>query len=218
MTKLLSLALMLALVGMQSSCSVFQQQNQSSEADKEEEKTKIPPPLHLGAVHQVVPERNFALLRIIGPMPREGAVLISHPADGATDRMGNLVVSGGQHRRGNIIVADIRSGTVIKGDRVFLYRSIAESSQEEELPDEGSEITEDTDTLVDNGSDEELPDFNNTAAVSDVGSSPFSAELPQASQPPLEPRPEQEIPEAPEPPGGIPDKLQDIPDTLDGWD
>lgn len=215
---MLSLALMLALVGMQSSCSVFQQQEQSAAADKEEEKTKIPPPLHLGAVHQVIPERNFALLRIIGPMPREGTVLISHPADGAVDRMGNLIVSGGQHRRGNIIVADIRSGTVIKGDRVFLYRSIAESA-EEEIPEEETEITEESDTLVDNGSEEALPDFNNTAAVSDVGSSPFATEMPQPRQEqPQDTRDEQEIPAPPEQSGGIPDKLQDIPDTLDGWD
>jgi len=113
MTKWLSLALVLALACAQPSCSVFQQQKHTEGEEKEEETAKIPPPLHLGAVHQVIPERHFALLRIIGPMPKEGTVLISHPADGAIDRVGNLMVSSGQHRRGNIIVADIRSGTVI---------------------------------------------------------------------------------------------------------
>lgn len=217
MTKWHYLALLSALPFWLSSCSVFQQQNNATDASKEEEKEKIPPPMHLGAVHQVIPERNFAILRIIGPMPREGAVLISHPADGSTDRMGNLMVSGGQHRRGNIIVADIRSGTVIKGDRVFLYRSIAESNGEETAPDD-NDITEETDVQPDTGSNIPLPDFDNTSAVSDVGHTPFSSlppepdETQQDTQP--EPEPQKQLPPA----GGIPDKLQDVPDTLDGWD
>ena len=53
------------------------------------------PPLHLGAVHQVYPDQGFALLRIIGPMPKGGTVLISHPADGSNTRVGNLVVLSG---------------------------------------------------------------------------------------------------------------------------
>ena len=214
MMKYTSFILFFSLAVLQSSCSFVQQQKHTPEQDKEEEKAKIPPPLHLGAVHQVIPERNFALLRIIGPMPKEGTVLISHPADGAIDRVGNLIVSGGQHRRGNIIIADIRSGTVIKGDRVFLYRSIAAGNEVEELPEE------ETDTQIDTGEETQLPDFDSTSAVSDVGSSPFT--FPTAPTPQPEETPEStafpnDEPVQPEAPSGIPDKLMDVPDTLDGW-
>lgn len=222
MTMWRTISLILPLLGILNSCSTVQQRAESTERETDAQEVKIPPPLHLGAVHQVIPEKNFALLRIIGPMPREGTVLISHPADGASDRVGNLLVSGGQHRRGNIIVADIRSGTVIKGDRVFLYRSIAENSQEEEISEEDSTVSDESDTLVDNGGEEQLPDFNTTAAVSDVGLSPFS--LPTQTEPisqstdtgPFESETQQE--KHPEPRIGVPDKLLDIPDTLDGWE
>ncbi len=222
MTMWRTISLILPLLGILNSCSTVQQRAESTERETDAQEVKIPPPLHLGAVHQVIPEKNFALLRIIGPMPREGTVLISHPADGASDRVGNLLVSGGQHRRGNIIVADIRSGTVIKGDRVFLYRSIAENSQEEEISEEDSTVSDESDTLVDNGGEEQLPDFNTTAAVSDVGLSPFS--LPAQTEPisqstdtgPFESETQQE--KHPEPRIGVPDKLLDIPDTLDGWE
>lgn len=215
MTKWFSLALVLALACAQPSCSVFQQQKHAVEEEKEEEAAKIPPPLHLGAVHQVIPERHFALLRIIGPMPKEGTVLISHPADGAIDRVGNLMVSSGQHRRGNIIVADIRSGTVIKGDRVFLYRSIAAGNEEEEeLPQEDVSLTAETDMV----SDESLPDFNSTSVISDAGHSPFVTASRPEPEPEIAPIPEPEPQPRQEPTrNGIPDKLLDVPDTLDGW-
>lgn len=222
MTKWLSLALVLAMACVQSSCSVLQQQKHTQADDKEEEKVKILPPLHLGAVHQVIPERQFALLRIIGPMPKEGTVLISHPADGATDRVGNLMVSSGQHRRGNIIVADIRSGTVIKGDRVFLYRSIAAGNEEEEeIPQEDTEYSDENDVAIETTVEEQLPDFSTTSAISDVGSTPFM------TTPQPKPQPETESPalqEQEEPlrqtptQSDIPDKLLDVPDTLDGWE
>lgn len=115
-------------------CSQLQQQ-QNDEKPEEEATPEIPPPLHLGAVHQVFSADKFALLRIIGPMPKEGTVLITHPADGSADRVGNLIVSSAQHARGNIIAADIRAGVVMKGDRVFQYRSIAAAPIEEEEPE-----------------------------------------------------------------------------------
>lgn len=219
MTRGLTFALMLTLTVCQNACSGFRQQNPGRETDKEEETIKIPPPLHLGAVHQVIPSRNFALLRIIGPMPSEGTVLISHPADGSTDRVGNLIVSGGQHRRGNIIIADIRSGTVIKGDRVFLYRSITAPPPEQEETSDDFTITEETDTQVDTGEDEALPSFDNTPVISDVGSSPFHR-IPQSyteSQPFQLPETKPEPQRHEEPTSDIPDKLLDVPDTLDGW-
>lgn len=212
MMKLTSLSLVCSLVWLQSSCSPFQQQEHSPEVDRKEDSAKIPPPLHLGAVHQVIPERNFALLRIIGPMPQEGTVLISHPADGATDRVGNLIVSGGQHRRGNIIVADIRSGIVIQGDRVFQYRNISSDSEDSEPQ------TETADVQIDYGEEEYLPDFNSTPAVSDAGSTPFTPPPTTNHEPTPEPAPMPEPVRPPsETPAGIPDKLIDIPDTLDGW-
>ncbi len=221
MTKLLPLALILLLAGMQTSCSIFQQQN-NSDNSSDEKKLKTPPPLHLGAVHQVIPDRNFALLRIIGPMPKEGTVLISHPADGANDRVGNLVVAGGQHRRGNMIVADIRSGTVIKGDRVFLYRSISSASADSEEGESNNDTSEQTpaDAATNN-----LPDFDSTPAVTNAGENPFSAATAPAATPqqeqPAEPNPEPPAPEpeAPSPPDrtDMPDRLQAIPTTLDGW-
>lgn len=109
------------------------QQNNAGKP-QEGETGKVLPPLHLGAVHQVYAEQGFALLRIIGPMPAGGTVLISHPADGSNSRVGNLVVTSDRPARNNIIAADIRSGNVAKGDRVFMYRNIAApvESQEEE--------------------------------------------------------------------------------------
>jgi hypothetical protein len=116
------------------------QQQQQTAASTEEEKSEMAaePPLHLGAVHQVYPQQGFALLRIIGPMPKGGTVLISHPADGSNTRIGNLVVSSEYTTRNNIIAADIRSGEVMRGDRIFQYRSInpgqtAENSEEAAL-------------------------------------------------------------------------------------
>ena len=147
-------------------------------------------------------------------MPKEGTVLISHPADGAIDRVGNLIVSGGQHRRGNIIVADIRAGTVIKGDRVFLYRSIAAGNEEEELPQEEETVTEETDITP----EESLPDFNSTSVISDVGHSPFITTVRPEQEPQIAPIPEPEPQPQQEPVrSDIPDKLLDVPDTLDGW-
>lgn len=218
MTKLFPLALLLILGGLQTSCSFFQQQEHHDE-EQTEENVKTPPPLHLGAVHQVY--RNFALLRIIGPMPKEGTVLISHPVDGSSDRMGNLVVSSAQHRRGNIIAADIRSGWVMKGDRIFLYRSILDEATEEEdaLPDENQpapDASEEDHTEID------IPDFTSVPVVTEVGTNPLDIPAPRQTAP--EPQqdapsiPVEETPAATEAPdNGIPSRLQDIPDTLDGW-
>ena len=108
---------------------------QSKPQGKPGDQGKVLPPLHLGAVHQVYPEQGFVLLRIIGPMPKGGTVLITHPADGSNTRVGNLVVTSDQPARNNIIAADIRSGNVMKGDRVFMYRNIVAP---DEKPEEDS--------------------------------------------------------------------------------
>jgi hypothetical protein len=124
-------------------CIQQQQQQQSSDTQTEKlQEHEMAPPLHLGAVHQVYPEQGFALLRIIGPVPKGGTVLISHPMDGSNSRIGNLIVSSEFATRNNIIAADIRSGTVMKGDRVFQYRNLSTSQNDEESEGADSESVE----------------------------------------------------------------------------
>lgn len=207
------------------SCSLFQQQEER-ERTEEREGNRIPPPLHLGSVHQIYPDRQFVLLRIIGPIPKEGTVLITHPPDGANDRVGNLIVSSGQHRRGNIIAADIRSGTVIQGDRVFQYRNISQQNNEEEETD-----TETTETDTSGETDDtiqELPSFDSAPVITDVGtptgasavaaptlSSTGTPPAESPSEPPPAAAPTQ-TPLAPASPAA-PNKLDDIPDHIDDW-
>lgn len=199
------------------SCSQMQQQ-QNDEKTKEEAMPEIPPPLHLGAVHQVFPSDKFALLRIIGPMPKEGTVLISHPADGSADRVGNLVVSSAQHARGNIIAADIRAGLVLKGDRVFQYRSIAAAPVEEEEPEPFTL----TDTEIDVGYTPPEIKEKMEEAVSEANGpapSPVVAEddldIP-GSETTVLPTEEPVAPAVPEiTPHG---RFDDIPDNISDWD
>lgn len=177
------------------------------------------PPLHLGAVHQVYPQQGFALLRIIGPMPKGGTVLISHPADGSNTRIGNLVVSSEYTTRNNIIAADIRSGEVMRGDRIFQYRSISptqtpENSEEAALSGPRPII----DSIPDSAVQELLqntPEQNASAAApEDHGDSDAIIEnLPSA------PEPTEQI--APRPASGssinAPSYLDEIPDDISGW-
>lgn len=192
-----------------SSCSPLQQQEGKSESEQEE-KVVIPPPLHLGAVHQVYPEQGFALLRMIGPVPAPGTTLISHPADGSNDRVGNLCVSNATSSRNGIIAADIRSGTVVKGDRIFLYREIAPPEPQEQ--------------------DDDIPADADTSGDDTVITEDNSPIRPDAAQPTPDPEPQQVdttvLPEdttpAPAPsvntPDGIPDSIRDIPDSINDWD
>ena len=174
----------------------------SDASDTPEE--KVLPPLHLGAVHQVYPEQGFALLRIIGPLPGPGTILISHPADGSNTRIGNLVVTADQPSRNRIIVAQIRSGSIVKGDRVFMYRNIAqpeEKTEEETVPEETS-----------------LPQESTTP----VESTPVIPTAPQTILPeePQEPqeKPEPTKPSTPAIPEDTPEHIFDIPDNFDDWD
>lgn len=199
------------------SCSLVQQQ-QTAENDKEEAMPEIPPPLHLGAVHQVFPSDKFALLRIIGPMPKEGTVLISHPADGSADRVGNLIVSSAQHARGNIIAADIRAGLVLKGDRVFQYRSIAAAPVEEEEP----ETFTLTDTEIDVGYTppeiKEKMEQAESLADGPASSPVVEEELDErpGSETTVLPAQEPVAPAVPEiTPHG---RFDDIPDNISDWD
>lgn len=143
--KYIPIILLVALTcGLGSSCSYIKNRflSQKSQVPGAERK-KEQPPLYLGTVHQVYPERQFALLRIIGPMPRAGVPIISHPADGSTARMGNLVIPEGSQANRGIIVADIRSGAVESGDRIFLYRNISQQTPRDvEQPIDISQTTD----------------------------------------------------------------------------
>ncbi len=205
--------LLLAGTCLQFSCSQMQQKQEPAQPEQEIETA---PPLYLGSVHQVFPADQFALLRIIGPMPREGTVLITHPADGSTARMANLIVSSAQHARNNFVAADIRAGVVAQGDRVYEYRSIAapiEPEEEEPLPS----------TL----SGEELDLGYIPPAVQALREKARQA---QQAQEETETEPEPVIPatvlpeEEEDAPGpqlptesGLP-RFDDIPDTINGWD
>lgn len=209
MKGFLPVSLLVLACSLQFSCQQLQQKQQDTPAADTPE-AEMPPPLYLGSVHQVFSNDKFALLRIIGPLPQEGTVLITHPADGSPTRMGNLIVSSAQHARNNIIAADIRAGVVMKGDRVFRYRNIAATEEEEEP--EPITLT-----------GEEL----------DLGYTPehlrqATAPTPAADEAPLQPEPEQPpapapAPEEPAPAPSLPKesglpKFDDIPDTISGWD
>ena len=192
---------------------IQQQQQQSSDTQNEELKEQeMAPPLHLGAVHQVYPEQGFALLRIIGPVPKGGTVLISHPMDGSNSRIGNLIVSSEFATRNNIIAADIRSGTVMKGDRIFQYRSIsvAQNEDDSEGGESGSVERPILDTIPDSviKEAEEAEQAQQTVADSTEESDsvpPYTAPEPAPAKPASTDAPD------------VPSYLEDIPDDISGW-
>jgi len=91
-----------------------------------EEKSSTPAPRYIGSVYQVYPNNNFVLIRLLGPNPHPGTTLIAHPANGSTARIANLCVSNERVNNAisRVIAADIRSGSVIKGDAVYIYNNI----------------------------------------------------------------------------------------------
>lgn len=228
--------MLLALVCLVSSCSYVQRlwPSQKSPAVEAGSKKELPP-LYLGTVHQVYPGQRFALLRIIGPMPRAGVTLITHPADGTTSRMGNLAVSADSAPSRGIIAADIRSGVVASGDRVFLYRNVL--SRPEEPSGERREGEDDVVTEM----PVELPPVAEPAlptprpAVAPQPVAPSAALLPQSPAPAApadaEPRgvevttPPSSVPQGtlrqpamPNLPDKAPSYLNDIPDDINQWE
>lgn len=158
-------------------------------------------------------------------MPKAGTTLITHPADGSTVRIGNLVISAGQPARNGIIAADIRSGTVAKGDRVFQYRDVALHPGKEQEPVTGEESQE--------------PAVGTPPAIAAPGNEPVSdgTLLSEASSAPVEepaaPQPAEGIdvtllpnnqpaagsaPRPIVPPAEVPDYLKDIPSDIKGWE
>lgn len=175
-----------------------QQLNQAPAADTKTE-NKALPPLHLGAVHQVYPDQGFALLRIIGPLPSPGTVLITHPADGSNARVGNVQVTADAPSGNRIIAAEIRAGHLVKGDRVFLYRHLLhpeeQPAEEEEIPSAPANV---------------LPtDAQQTPTIPEQVS-PAEATEPTVVEPTHSaPTPATEH--------QTPDHIFDIPDNIDDW-
>lgn len=204
----LGLTAALCLSTLLSACSQIGQQNQGGEAQQDEHKMTIPPPLHLGAVHQVYPDQHFALLRMLGPVPAPGTTLITHPADGSNDRVGNLCVSNATGSRHNIIAADIRSGTVVSGDRVFLYRDIAEPEAQEQELTEATEGENDEPMVTDSlPAAEDEPMIAPQEETLSVETSVLpEADTPAVSEPSGAPSPDT-----------VPDSIRDVPDTIEGW-
>lgn len=188
----------------------WQQQQQPEEKEEEQ---KVAPPQYLGTVHQVYSAQKFALLRIIGPMPQVGTTLVTHPVDGSTSRMGNLEVSDASPR-GGMIVADIRSGVVSGGDRVFLYRNIAvpevKSTEHADVP------TEDTLPPVAPAAPS-APAPAAAAAATSQSASPLPPEAPAPAPAPVPTRTDSANP-LPPLPAEAPSYLKDIPDDLSQWE
>lgn len=204
-----------------SSCSVLQQQNKDQQ---QEEERKTPTPLYMGEVHQVYPSQNFALLRIIArPLPQAGETLITHPADGSTARMGNLVVSPDTSPNHDMIAADIRSGTVASGDLVFLYRNIAPPEENNDTP------TADTPAPGDATADTSIPGVRVHATRADLPAEKTAATAATAAAPALPPTTEEDTspattPRLPSQPITLPGQsdtapsyLNNIPDNVNEW-
>ncbi len=199
-----------AVLVMMTACQLQQQQNTAEEANAGEKETKVLPPLHLGAVHQVYPQQGFALLRMIGPIPPGGSVLISHPIDGSNSRMGNLIVSSEFNARGNIIAAEIRSGNVVKGDRVFMYRNILNNNADEEPTEEAPEEHPILDTVSDAEVEEAVRRETAAEQIPETPDADTVPELPEnyPAQPPHTTTPSVEVPSY----------LDEIPDDIHDWD
>jgi hypothetical protein len=191
-----------------------QQMHQKQDASAKKEATiEIPPPLHLGAVHQVFSNDKFALLRIIGPMPKSGTVLITHPMDGTNSRIGNLIVSSEFAARNGIIAADIRSGTVVKGDRVFQYRNISRRN-EQERENESTEAV--AHPILDTVPDSVVKEMEATPEPlpEEPSDAPTATE---PHEPEFTPQPELQ-PTTPDSGSNTPPAyLDEIPDDISGW-
>ena len=225
MKHTLSPLLLMLVCALQISCSQNQHQT-TREPSPQNTGEPAQPPLYLGSVHQVFPDDEFALIRIIGPRPEEGSVLITHPDDGSTSRMANLVVSSAQHAQSSIIAADIRSGIVKKGDYVYKYRSIAAAPEEEE-----EEVAPEQETFTLSGETIDLGYVPPEVQARREKQAMLQKQAEKVQRPVFEelsvPQPESFTPEeetgsaAPVPdiavPEGLP-KLDDVPDTISGWD
>jgi len=192
------------------------QQQQKTQEKKAQEPVTEDPPMYLGTVHQVFPEQKFALLRIIGPLPKAGTTVITHPANGSTARIGNLLISSDQPARNGIIAADICSGTLIKGDRVFQYRDISSHpGKEQEIST--SDALQETDPMLPEQAAQAAPD---NATGPDIAA-PGQEKLQEGIDVTLLPEQEPASANAPKPistPSQLPEYLKDIPKDIKDWE
>lgn len=220
--KHLSILTVLVAAAAMSSCSLVQQQHNPTEKTDAE---KMPPPLYLGEVQQVYAAQGFALLRIIGPMPKPGVTLITHPVDGTTTRMGNLAISPDTAPRNGMVVADIRAGVVASGDRVFLYRNIAPPDAPESTDKPSEETTPAADTpaitiptpgprFAPTDEHEPVTDPLPTGTDTQTGNTRAPYTPPAVPTSPQLPTAPITLPSVPD---DIPSHLRDIPDNVDGW-
>lgn len=205
----------------------------STQENRSERKKELPPS-YLGTVHQVYPSRHFALLRIIAPVAlRPGVTLITHPVDGSTSRIGNLVISEQSQPNRHIFVADIRSGSVESGDCVYLYRNI---SQQPDSKEQRSPLVDsDTPAVAPPSSNSVWEQAPRPSAPVDAVSpqaegSPAPLSQPQSSSAPADgvevTTPPSSVPQGapsqwitpPSAPEQAPAYLDDIPQSIDQWD
>ena len=199
----------------------------SQKQEPEKPAPKIPRPLYLGTVQQVYPAQKFALLRIIGPMPSPGATIISHPADGSNARIANLQVAEDSSPRNGMIVADIRSGVVAAGDRIFLYRNISSAPTERTVPSNDKTDTEESPRYVPptpilNPSPNPSPRVPASADQQKTTEEETTSGTLTTGEPEPSSTPESDSSSAPQPsfpdlPQEVPSYIKDIPDDVTGW-
>ncbi|MFI3244318.1 MAG: hypothetical protein R3Y56_08710 [Akkermansia sp.] len=214
MRRLLILSLPLLLLACQNQTSP-----DGSSDDPQEEKK--PAPIYIGTIQQVYPDHNFALVRLARMVPKTGTTLISHPADGTNLRLGNLCVSAEKidNSVSRMIAADIRGGTVVRGDAVYIYDNVLAQRPKKQVITEDTPITaEDAEFLADpvasvahkqeavqEGDDITPPWFEEDSSVAPIPAPAITApnKLPAGTK---------------KSDPSLPSFIEDIPDRIEEWD
>ncbi len=201
-------------------------QNQTSPdgATTEPVKTKKPAPIYIGTIQQVYPDHNFALVRLARMVPKVGTTLISHPADGTNLRLGNLCVSAEKidNSVSRMIAADIRGGTVVRGDAVYIYDNVlAQRPKTQTVTDDI--ISEETPLSTDDAAFLKDP----VAAVaekqqpyeqSEDTTPPWFEEDTSSTPAPAISSPEKLPDSKKRPDPTLPSFIEDIPDRIEDWE
>ncbi len=199
-------------------------QNQTSPDGGEKEPTeeKKPAPIYIGTIQQVYPDHNFALVRLARMVPKTGTTLISHPADGSNLRLGNLCVSAEKidHSVSRMIAADIRGGTVVRGDAVYIYDNVLAQRPKKQVVEEetdpidgGSSFFVDPITAATEKQVPADPSEDTTPPWFEEDSSPtIPAPAPAVTTPTTRPASKSK----PDP--TLPSFIEDIPDRIEDWD
>lgn len=216
-----------------------QSQTTPDAADPQKAGKKVPKPIYIGTIYQVYPAHNFALVRLARDVPKVGVTLISHPADGSNLRLGNLCVSAEKvdNTVSRMIAADIRSGTVMRGDAVYIYMDLtAQAPRTQADPaatpadapapaatpapvGAGASPLASPDATTPSPSATPTPPWMADGAAS-VSPTPAAPTTPAAS--PATPSNSGSAPVrspgAGSPDPDLPDFIKKIPDTVDGWE